>query len=374
MIRRTKAAAAALLMLLCLVVPARAAGAGQFYLAGTADSMYMELEVHLHDSPHGAVEDELTFTTPVNRMTLAGTAYVLPQQEGAWVTVDYLTDPEGDGIYDLAAGEQGRWRDSLTGADRLEPWTQAVPLKQGESLGLSAAALLTGGKDYLARTGQKVDDPCGALLYMVRMWNRDGEECGCVYLRLYEEGLPTLCAGAFRDVEPGSWYYGAVDYVTSRGLMSGTGEGTFSPERKLSRAMLAQILYAIEGKPQVGQGKFSDVAADSWYADAVYWAQEQGIMNGVGDGRFAPDRLLTREQLALILRQYARGTGTEGDGLPQCSDSEDVSPWARTAVEWAVANGLLSVRENGKLEPSGAVTRSEFAAVLRTLDLLMEKN
>ena len=77
---------------------------------------------------------------------------------------------------------------------------------------------------------------------MVQVWDADGQESDCFYLRLYEGALPDLCAGDLQDIEPGNWYYGAVDYVLSKGLMSGTGDSRFSPEQCLSRAMLAQIL------------------------------------------------------------------------------------------------------------------------------------
>lgn len=370
--RWTKAAALALVFLLCLTAPAAASGAVQFYLTGQADSLNQEIKVNLRPGAGQAVQNTLSFSTPVNRMTMGSAAYVVPQQAGTWVTVDYLNDLNGDGAYDLVTDDAGTPSgDSLTGADSLTAWSGIpVVLEMGKSLRISAETLLTGGRAYLARTGTYLEDKdlYSGLLYMVQVWDADGQESDCFYLRLYEDALPDLCAGDLQDIEPGSWYYGAVDYVVSKGLMSGTGDSRFSPEQCLSRAMLAQILYTMNGRPVSGGADFTDVAADSWYAGAVSWADEQGLMHGVSAGRFAPEAQLTREQLALILYQYAQGGGKPGVALKAYQDSGAVSAWARPAVEWAVANGLISGRENGRLDPGGAVTRAEFAAVLRRLE------
>lgn len=369
--RWTKAAALALVFLVCLNVPAAASGTVQFYLTGQADSLNQEIKVDLHPGAGQAVQNTLSFSTPVNRMTMGSAAYVVPQQAGTWVTVDYLTDLNGDGAYDLVTDDAGTPSgDSLTGADSLTAWSGTpVVLETGKSLRISAETLLTGGRTYLTRTGTNLEDKdlYAGLLYMVQVWDADGQESDCFYLRLYEGALPDLCAGDLQDIEPGSWYYGAVDYVLSKGLMSGTGDSRFSPEQVLSRAMLAQILYAMNGRPVSGGADFTDVAADRWYAGAVSWAEEQGLMHGVSAGRFAPEAQLTREQLALILYQYMQGGGKPGIALKTYQDSSAVSSWARPAVEWAVANGLISGHGNGRLDPGGAVTRAEFAAVLRSL-------
>ena len=161
----TKAAAAALILALCIAAPAVAAG-GQFYLSGTTDSLNQEIAVHLLTAPGAEARDELFFSTPVNRMTAAGAAYVLPQTEGMWVTVDYLLDADGDGEYDLIGPEDGGPSgDSLTGGDTLVPWNgSGVPLPAEEPVSLSAAALLAGGQAYLARLGLTAEDPWGELL------------------------------------------------------------------------------------------------------------------------------------------------------------------------------------------------------------------
>ena len=118
--RWTKAAALALVLLVCLTVPAAAGGAVQFYLTGQADSLNQEIKVDLRPGAGQAVQNTLSFSTPVNRMTMGSAAYVVPQQAGTWVTVDYLTDLNGDGAYDLVTDDAGTPSgDSLTGADSL---------------------------------------------------------------------------------------------------------------------------------------------------------------------------------------------------------------------------------------------------------------
>ncbi len=109
----------------------------------------------------------------------------------------------------------------------------------------------------------------------------------------------------FSDVNPDAWYYEAVCFVSARGIMNGNGDGSFSPDSKLTRAMIVQILYNLEGRPSATTGnQFSDVVPDKWYASAVSWAVSSGLVEGY-DGRFDPDKDITREQLVTILRRYS---------------------------------------------------------------------
>ena len=116
----------------------------------------------------------------------------------------------------------------------------------------------------------------------------------------------TAFAADFADVSEGAWYCDAVDYASDNGLMNGTGNGEFSPTMLMDRAMFVTVLYRMENTPPVfGNSRFTDVAADSYYADAVIWAAEAGIAAGTGNGRFAPDMPLSREQLAAMLYRSA---------------------------------------------------------------------
>ena len=132
----------------------------------------------------------------------------------------------------------------------------------------------------------------------------------------------------------------------------GVSAREFAPNAGFSRAMLAQTLYAMSGKPTVkAEGTFADVAANAWYADAVNWAAEKGYVSGVGDGKFAPDASITREQMALILYRYAGSPDASGMVLREFADGDSVSAYAVDAIRWAVHEGLISGMENNTLAP-----------------------
>lgn len=173
---------------------------------------------------------------------------------------------------------------------------------------------------------------------------------------------------SFLDVNTGAWYYDAVKYAVENGLMSGTGTYTFEPNTTLSRGMIAQMLYALEGKPSVSSASnFTDVSSSDWYDKAASWAQSKGIITGYEDGRFGPNDPLTREQLALILYNYAKSEGhstsTKAD-LSKFADDTSTSPWAQQAMSWAVGEGLLSGRGVNMLYPTGTATRAEVAQIM----------
>ena len=157
-------------------------------------------------------------------------------------------------------------------------------------------------------------------------------------------------------------------YVAENGIMSGTDGSRFSPNGTLTRAMLSQILYAMEDKPAVsGAATFSDVAAGAWYADAVNWTAAQGIVAGMGENSFAPDAPVTREQLSLILYGYARYKGYDTSAsvsLSGYADRDSVAVWAADSMGWAVSEGLISGRPGGYLDPAGTATRAEVAQIL----------
>ena len=137
--------------------------------------------------------------------------------------------------------------------------------------------------------------------------------------------------------------------------------------------MLAQVLYQVAGQPESGVSNFSDVSTDHWSYSSVSWAVRVGIMSGSADGHFYPDRALTRQELALSLYQFAEEMGVNTkprSGLGIYADANDVAYWAKDAMSWSVAMGLLSGRTSGSsqiLAPQATVSRAEFAAVLSTL-------
>ena len=173
----------------------------------------------------------------------------------------------------------------------------------------------------------------------------------------------------FQDVTETDWFYAAVQFVYEKGIMSGVEEGLFAPHTVLTRAMLVQTLYALEGKPQAEGGeRFEDVSQEEWYADAVAWAAQNGLVAGVGEDRFAPEDALTREQMALILYRYAQHKSydvqVEGEPLESFQDKDEISAWAEEALAWAVDAKLLSGTGESCLSPGGTATRAQVAQVL----------
>ena len=172
----------------------------------------------------------------------------------------------------------------------------------------------------------------------------------------------------FTDVFSSAWYFNAVSETVADGIMQGVGGQLFAPEATLTRAMLTQIIYNMEGKPSyTASGSFSDVAAGSWYYDAITWAAEKGIVMGYGGGRFGPNDNITREQLVTIFYRYVgehRGMDVSAvSDLSSYSDVSAISAYAREAMGWAVGAGLISGLGDGRLAPTGLATRAQVAQV-----------
>ncbi len=174
--------------------------------------------------------------------------------------------------------------------------------------------------------------------------------------------------GLFDDVAAEAWYAPAVDYVKYGRLMYGTGSNLFQPDAQMTRAMLAQVLYELEGAPSVKglSCPFTDVGG-SWYTDAVIWAYNAGVVAGVSATQFAPNEALTREQMVTMLFGYAgrEETLSGSDGaLAAYQDQASVSDWARAAMAWAVSSGVISGTSATTLSPQKIGTRAEVATVL----------
>lgn len=169
---------------------------------------------------------------------------------------------------------------------------------------------------------------------------------------------------AFSDLDTGEWYHEAADYVLRERLMDGYSGGRFGPNDPVSRAQLAQILWNHAGKPAAARSAFPDIPASEWYTGAVDWASETGIVSGYSDGRFGPDDSVTREQLAVMLWRYSGSPSAAGQTLP-FPDAGRVSGFALAAMRWAVKQGILSGRSDGRLDPGGYATRAQTAQMLK---------
>ena len=171
----------------------------------------------------------------------------------------------------------------------------------------------------------------------------------------------------FIDVYESDWFYDDVMFAYGNGILIGTSEDMFSPFAKTTRAMIAVILWRMEGSPEPeGKADFTDVPDDTWFTDAVSWTYENGIFKGYGDGRFGALDSITREQLATILYRLAARRGYDvtitGDGY---EDNDVISEYAKEAAVWAQALRLFEIGIEGKLEPKQIVARMEIAVALR---------
>ena len=179
-----------------------------------------------------------------------------------------------------------------------------------------------------------------------------------------EEPAP---AEPFPDVDENDWFYDEVVYVYENGLMNGVENNQFAPNTATNRAMLATILYRLAGEPAVsGDLPFTDVESGTWYTDAVLWAAQNGIVNGLGENTFAPMNTLTREQLVTMLYRYAEAEGYDVSAAADLSgypDAGKVQPYAQEAMSWAVAEGIVEGMD-GNLNPAGSATRAQIATIL----------
>lgn len=204
----------------------------------------------------------------------------------------------------------------------------------------------------------------------------DGEEtrtcsvCECVETRPIFANSDHCPSKAFTDLDAKAWYHEGVDYALTNGLMNGVGGGRFEPDGQLTRAQLVTVLYRAAGEPDTGKqvNPFTDVADDTWYTKAVIWAANNGIVNGVAKNVFAPDASITREQIATMLYRYAGAEAAKEDKLSAFPDAAKVSDWAKEALNWAVASGLINgvADANGtaNLEPQATATRAQIATIL----------
>lgn len=201
-------------------------------------------------------------------------------------------------------------------------------------------------------------------------------KCGSATLEIYSEYwwrsiYVTLTVGIpFSDVSTDAWYFAPVVTMYERGIMSGTSDTTFSPSGSLTRGQVVTMLWNYEGHPaaDITNKPFADVDTDKYYARAVAWAKSTGIISGYDNGNFGPGDTITRQDLACILRNYAKYKGlditvSDVNAYKACSDYKNVSAYAKSSLQWAYCNGIMG--SNGKLNPKNTITRAEAASMLQ---------
>ena len=185
----------------------------------------------------------------------------------------------------------------------------------------------------------------------------------------YVKATETPSKTKFNDVSANDWFASAVDYVTGKGMMNGTADNTFSPKTNTTRGMVVTVLYRLENQPSTSAASFTDVASGAYYANAVAWANANGIVSGYGSGKFGPNDKVTREQLAAILYRYAQykkydvSVG-EDTNILSYDDAQSISSYAIPAIQWACGAGVVTGKSGSKLDPKGNATRAEVAAML----------
>lgn len=185
----------------------------------------------------------------------------------------------------------------------------------------------------------------------------------------YVKATETPSETKFNDVSANDWFASAVDYVTGKGMMNGIADNTFSPKANTTRGMVVTVLYRLENQPSTSAASFTDVASGAYYANAVAWANANGIVSGYGSGKFGPNDKVTREQLAAILYRYAQykkydvSVG-EDTNILSYDDAQSISSYAIPAIQWACGAGVVTGKSGSKLDPKGNATRAEVAAML----------
>lgn len=375
-----------LALTLCLAPAVQAAGEesfAEFLIDGEeidAPQLPLKLDVYRRNQAgefHPSVR--LNYLCQVNRVAGNSSFYIDAKEDGVWLTVDYLTDLNQDEVYELPDGQDEPIYDvaDSTGQLAFVKGEGRQKLSAGERFTLTSRSLAfrgriatadrsnPGGRTYLSNaTWEDSPDP-DTILYLITLY-REGEDGTvqdmCFYLQLYDEVIRPS------DVPADAWYCDAVEYALDKGILSGTGEDTFSPDNPVTRAQLAQILWRLGGAKSAADAGYADVPPDAWCYQAVSWCSQADLISGQGPDTFAPNASLTREQLALILYQYAGYAGKRPDSrrdLTIFQDNTRISPWAREAMEWAVSLGLVSGYSDNTLRPANGITRAELAAVMQ---------
>ena len=252
---------------------------------------------------------------------------------------------------DVADSENGSVKASLGNASEGSVITLTVTPDEGYRLGSITVIDENGDEVEVRRSGSE---------YKFTMPDSD--------VRVSARFVRDTGALPFNDVNAGDWFYEYVAYVYNNGIMDGVDSGVFSPNTATTRGMVVTVLYRLYGEPNVrGGNDFSDVASGAYYADAVTWASNAGIVNGTSATTFSPNALVTREQFAAMLYRYMSYIGEDvsaSTNLNRYTDADSVSAYAETAMSWAVAEGIINGRTATTLAPAGNCTRAEVAAMI----------
>lgn len=323
----------------------------------------------------------------LNRITKDAGLYIQASEKGVWVSVDYLTDVNGDGVCELLEDPNTPvWDVMDTGGalNRLQPNLPVPELAVDQPYILSpelliyrsqqAAQARTTEGPYFLDIGADAPARQDFPLCMVKLHRTDPADgrdyTQTYYLKIYNDVLIPF------DVSPDAWYFDAVAFGLSQGYFAGTDDGYFLPDGQLLRSQIAQVLWSISGSPEAesARRRFADVSPGDWFYPAVTWCVQEGLMSGYGSDTFGPGDLLTWEQLVTTLYRYAqyKGTSLRSDAdMSRFTDTENISAWAVDNMRWAVTNGLIP-GSGEELRPKDIVSRAELASALYSYTLNTE--
>ena len=323
-----------------------------------------------------------------------GTLEEMGIKAGVYASASIWNTRLTDSTYNQWARWVAQWNDELTAGSGANLWQFRVG--ENDSMPGVAAAI---DLDYWLGSVGDVSNRCLASITAPGCVEDGALNCtvitGGESFRLlippkghsFANGVCTVCGerqsivDRFRDVAAKDWFYHAVKFVVENELFAGTTENTFSPKMTMERGMLVTVLYGLAGRPEVeADNSFTDVKKKDYYYTPVRWAAENGIVGGTGTGKFSPRDSITREQVAMILYRYLQQYEPEIEvsvSVKDYPDYKQISKYARTAMAWAVENGIISGVKLGSetlLNPLGSASRAEVATMLKQFaSLLQEK-
>ena len=280
--------------------------------------------------------------------------------EDGWITSSGFVPGEG-GYSDTITLTEGS---GLIWSDGSGAVSSGMLVDATAGTELAAGKALTVGHRYLA-----AEDTVVVASSQAR-WMTEGKW-------LLGTGGTVIIPLPFIDVPEGQWYYDDVRFVYENGLFAGVSETEFRPAGTMQRNMMTTVLHRLAGEPEVSWSPiFSDIPDGQWYTAGTVWCARLGIVNGVGDGLFAPLGIVTRQQIAVMLYNYAvkeaGQTADERGDLSAFSDADTVASWAREAVSWAVGAGIINGNDDGTLRPENGAQRVQVAAMVHRFQNWLE--
>lgn len=340
-----------------------------------------------------SLAEKTIMTTMINHLTPDATIQVEALQDQVWVYLQYLTDIDGDGVYEWLGNSQGQplW-DNLSYSGQVSNYgTVARAMNYGDTRTISAYDLFLQGiqaEENRSTTGilsleEKPYVQSGDIIFCISFSSHDylvqeeAEVLPSYYFTLdlhTGNNIQLLGGYAFYDVSPFEWYFSAVDFGVKGGYFSGFSPKTFSPDSYLTRAMILQSLYQYAQAPDTQFVPLQDVSENDWYSKACSWAWHSGL---VQETRIRPEENVTREEILQFLYAYAQQSpefahtlGKQGD-LSQYPDRDQVGEAYLPAVLWALGNGVVTGDTRGYLLPDSTATRAEACYIFQKFVQLM---